>query len=671
MAKSVGLDAGAFEIKIVELDGSFRRPRLGKVSIDQVPPPAEAGVDDERARLERVATTASHAAKDAGISRDGVIYGFPCREAVLRNLTIPFVGDEAIRKVIKFEAEGTIHSHSVDDMVVDFTTLERLDHESRVLVAAVPKRTLGPQLQALDAAGIDPERVDLDTMALFRVAQWAGCFGEDVAEAAAAKAESGGGEDETLPVVVGAGVPGAGARARIVIDVGARSTRVLAVVNGQLVDMRALRVGDDSIAADVAARTGAPVDTAREFVTSIWSGSPPSRGGSGRHGARADDGEDYVLDDLDAEAESPTPAGEQVPAAPVVDLTPELVDASHERFLGRLRRELMRFLASVPRVSGVERAFLTGGASSLPGIHELIGEVFDCPVGALDVLGRLNHSLDDEQAQTLGPRIAVAVGLALGGLGRRDGFDFRQEELAYRRRFDRIKFPLAIACMLAVFLPFLYGVRKQKELTHLGMQYGLLYDVKEGDNAGTGRVRAQFWGYVRALMQSGSAQSVQRVLGNEEYEKLMRKLVGADTFERLPLIRAHLEQHLKREQEKTGVYQDLQLPSGVYVLSWMGDVVERMEPRLNEFLVTEVELQVPAQEKGRFLRFRVAMRGANYRERFELLRQAFADTFSNPNSPFAEFADSRDEDLFDDPNVEGAFFEIKMTLKARFGTEVQ
>ncbi len=36
MAKAVGLDAGEYEIKVVELDGSLKKPKLTKVSIDKV-----------------------------------------------------------------------------------------------------------------------------------------------------------------------------------------------------------------------------------------------------------------------------------------------------------------------------------------------------------------------------------------------------------------------------------------------------------------------------------------------------------------------------------------------------------------------------------------------------------------------------------------------------------
>ena len=164
MAKGVGLDPGEYEIKVVELDGSYKKPRLAKVSIDRVSQTTAAASDAGHAARE--AEVALHALKDAKISRDNVILGFPCREAVLRKLTVPFRGADQIRKVIKFEVEESIHSHNVDEMVVDFHTLEEVDDGTQVMVAAVPKAPLRVTLDALEEMGIDPEFVDLDTMAL-------------------------------------------------------------------------------------------------------------------------------------------------------------------------------------------------------------------------------------------------------------------------------------------------------------------------------------------------------------------------------------------------------------------------------------------------------------------------------------------------------------------------
>ena len=666
MAKGVGLDTGAFEVKVVELDGSYRKPRLSKVSIDRVV--ADAGADSDR----NEADAALQALKEADISKDGVVLGFACREAVLRNLTVPFVGDDAIRKVLKFEAEGSIHSHSVDDMVVDFHTLERLDGETRVLVAAVPKKVLGAQLDALESVGIEPERVDLDTMALLRVAEWAGCFGEDAAEAAAQAAESADGEldlDAVEALTVGSGVPGQPERARVIVDVGARSTRVLAVVNGKLVDMRALRVGDDALAAELAETCGVPIEVARDAVRE---GVPPAPveapalpAGEDETAADADaaslDEGEFVLED-----ESP-------PEKPTLPLTEERIRTARDRFLMRLRRELMRFLTALPRVSGVERVFVTGGGSRLEGVHQLLADVFGAPIQELDVLGRLIHDLDDDEVRVIGPRVATAVGLALSTMGRRDGFDFRQEELAYKKRFDRVKFPLAIACLLAIFLPLLYGLRKYKQLDLNSKRYGELYQVAGGEEGGRGstRVRAEFWGFVGALMNVNGQYSLQRVLGNQEFEKLTENVIERPTFERLRYIRSALNTHLRKEQESTGVYQDLQLPSGVYVLSYWADVIAEVEKRIGPFLITELEMNLHQQAKSRFLQFRIAIRGDNFRDRFTVLEDAFQLRFADPACPFEGFQKARDPEVFVDPEVPGSFYEMKLSMKESFLQEIE
>ena len=70
MAKGVGLDAGEFEIKVVELDGSYRKPRLTKVSVDRVSQP-NSDVGDA-AHAEREAEAALSALKDAKVARDNV-----------------------------------------------------------------------------------------------------------------------------------------------------------------------------------------------------------------------------------------------------------------------------------------------------------------------------------------------------------------------------------------------------------------------------------------------------------------------------------------------------------------------------------------------------------------------------------------------------------------------
>lgn len=656
MARGVGLDAGAFEVKVVELDGSFRKPRLTKVSIDRVAAATAAMSDDQRAAFE--AEAALQALKDQKVSRQGLNLGFPGREVVLRNLRIPFTGDDAIRKVIKFEAENAIHSHNVDDMVVDFMTYEQTDGESSVLVAAVPKKALAPLLNALEGQGIEPERVDLDAMALFRAAEWAGCFGEDAAEAAAIASEGGEQTDAVAPVETAV----EGTKARIVLDVGARATRVLAVIAGRLVDVRALRLGVDSIAEDVAARAGVGLDVARDAVEAgLRTGEAfEVLGAGGAPAAPAADSESADGDEA---------ADDQVVVVSDQTIGADVVTAARDAFLARLRRELMRFLAGLPRVAAVERLYVTGGGAAVPGVVDCLADVFGCATQPLDILSRVSHGLDADEATRIGPRIATAFGLALTMLGGRGGFNFRQEDLAYKRGFDRIKFPLAIACVLAAFLPFLYGLRQLNELRDLGKRYGELYQVAEGGQArrGASAVRATFWGYVGLLMNDGQPNSVLRPLGPKNFEDLTRQLVDMETFKRLPTIRSALEKHLQDQQEQTGVFEDLRLPSGVYVLSYFADVIQRIEKQLGSFLIAELDLNMQPRQPS--LQVKIALRGADFRNRVAMLQDAIRATFEDPNSPFQAFGLAGGEDVFREGD--GATVTMKIDLKEEFETEVQ
>ena len=647
MARGVGLDAGAHEVKVVELDGSYRKPRLSKVSIDRV-----TGGGSARHEAE----AALHALKDQHIRLDSMSLGYPCREAVLRSLRIPFVGDDAIRKVIKFEAESSIHSHSVDDMVVDFLTFERGDGESSVLVAAVPKKPLGALLDALEREGIEPERVDLDTMALYRAAEWAGCFGEEAAAKAAESSDVGVVED-TVPSLARTD----GRKARVVIDVGARSTRVLAVIDGKLVDMRALRIGVDSIAEAVAAEYKLELDAARDAA---------------RNALERHEDVGFVLDEEEVDEAVPEEgAAESDAALPAAAnfVTFEFVEAARAHFLQKLGRELLRFLTALPRITAVERVFITGGAAQLPGVREVIGESLGTETEDLDVLSGLSHDLSPEEVERVGRSIAVAVGLALGMMGAPGGFDLRREDLAYKRRFDRVKFPLAIVAMLAVFLPFIYGLRVRSQVIELEKQYGKLHSVTDavGPRGGQSSISGNFFGFVSRFMSNRQDYLLTRYLSPKEFETLTRDIIERPTFQRLPRIREVLDQKLKQKQAETSIYEDLQLPSGVLVLSKFSEVLKSIETELGEFLVTDVDLSIPATKNSKYLQVRFAFRGEDYRTRFERLRDALEASFASSDSPFIDFKTAvgvTGEQVFTDPEIPGMYAALRMQIKDEFSS---
>lgn len=88
--------------------------------------------------------------------------------AVFKELTLPFLEAEKIRKVLNFEVEPLL-PFPLATAVVDFiiTKQNLAEKSSNVLVAAVQKEQLVQHLQLFASAGIDPDVVTVDLFALY------------------------------------------------------------------------------------------------------------------------------------------------------------------------------------------------------------------------------------------------------------------------------------------------------------------------------------------------------------------------------------------------------------------------------------------------------------------------------------------------------------------------
>ncbi len=641
MAKSVGIDLGESAVKAVEIDGSYKKVRLTKLCHTAYPADGGAGT----ARAEAVAAAAKAALHDVRISGADSRLGHPCREAVLRTLDLPFSGADAVRKVVKSEVEGEIHSHSVDDMVVDFHTVSTSAEGTRVLVAAVPKAGLKAQLDALAGAGIEPEVVDLDTMALYRAAHWYGAFAAPAA---------GDGADAAQPADAAVATTAGGAAPRTaVLDLGARSTRVLLVEGEQLVDMRTLRLGSLALAEDLVRSHGVALDGAD---AAAWAAL---RSGSDQDVASTATA--VATDDAAATGEG----GAAQPAVATVRVRAADVRKAADDFLQRLRRELLRFVASAGEHGRVSMVWFTGGAARLEGVPEALREVFGCEARPLDLLDKVQHDLSPEEAAEAGPGIAVALGLALGAFGGPKGFNLRQEDLAYTRGFDRVKFPLAIFCMVALFAVLVWGVKLNNDLKNVEYELGRTY--VGGGTAGKG---TSFYGAMSAILpRDGSWFADARYVDRRDYNKLMADVNAAEVKDRIRIVRNWLRERVTAEQKKSGIFEDLNLESGLAVLVRFAEMLQSRETELGRYLLTRIELNMPATKGGRWLKFTVAFRGSDFRQRQGIVRQAILDECQRPDSPFEKYDDASRERRFmdgDKEGVEGAYFEMRILIKDQF-----
>lgn len=657
MARSVGIDAGDYAVKAVEVDGSYRKTRLLGYRIERL----SGGPAESAARAAAFAAATGEAIRQAKMTGDRVL-GHPCREAVLRTIEVPFRGEDNIRRVIKSEVENAIHSHAVDEMVVDFHTIEANDERTRVLVAAVPKPGLAAMLSALVAEGVEPEHVDLDTMALYRVADWCGAFQapgareddeialderEDAVEAA----------ETSLPAAAPAAEPVVGIT--VVIDLGARSTRVLLVDGGRLVDMRTLRIGDAVVVDAVARAHDLPFDVARDAVQACLAS-----------------GADYQVE---VAAALPVPVDGGEAAAPAaarrVMVGASAVADEQAAFVQRLSREFVRFLASSSIPQTVGAVWITGGASRLAGMVEMLRDVFGVTPRQLDVMAHVKHSLSPEEAETVGPKLAVAIGLALANLGGPVGFDLRREELAYTRGFDRIKSALAITCMVALFAAIVYAVKLGNELKNLEYRLGMTF---EGPKANP--KDPQFFGQLSPIVLSKfvrEAAYFEFPDGNKKnyaYKDLVADLVAKPVAERVRFVRDKLRRALDIKQKESGIYEEVSLESGLAVLLRFFEVLKASEDGMGRYLLASLELNMratPSQKfSGRWLQCRFAFRGSDFRERFAALRSAIEAECQRPGSPFEAIDERVGGDLpFRDgaeKGINGAYYDLKIHIREAF-----
>ena len=355
----------------------------------------------------------------------------------------------------------------------------------------------------------------------------------------------------------------------------------------------------------------------------------------------------------------------------VLTITGTEVEAAHTAYLQRLARELTRFLASTGRTGRLQAAFCTGGASRLAGTHEMLEAVLGVPVKELDVLGKLQHDLDSDQVKELGARLTTAVGLALSRLGGPEGFQLRQEDLVLTRGFERAKFPLAIACMVALVALFVVANKRTTELRLLELEIGSTFLDKKNPKA-----TPQFFGMLFEVFKGGWFENplhfrLEQSKGKDYTAKdLTAELVAAPVHRRIGIVHDRLKSVANQKQKESGIYEDVSLESGLAVLVRWAELLNRVESQLGRFLVTKVELSMKGQTRR--LEFWVAFRDSDFRSRRSALQREIDAELQKADSPFVlppKSDDRKDEERFRDTEkggMPGAYYRVTLHVKDSF-----
>lgn len=404
MAKAIGLDIGSRAVKLVELEGSGKKFKVSRYLVREYP--GEGGA----AEGEVVTEAVGEVLREAKAAKSTVVTALDSGAIVIREILVPFLEEDQIRKVLRFEAEAHLHNFAIEDVVVDYVKVGEVRDQSKILVFAAPKDRIRERLIHTSAAGIDPMHITLDLVALFNAAKATGAF-------------------ETHPDCV-------------LLDIGATTTNILFVQGGELKSLRSLRTGAESLTRVLAQELHVDTDSAREMAA------------RGEGGGRDDD----LLAPLDL------PDDDEDEAVPetrktATQLEHAIVKQRQDDFLTRLHRETTRSLAGFSGSGGPAAIYLTGGASRTGGLKERLAERFGAPVVRLDFLGDGDHAVPAADVEAVNAQIGVALGSALAAFDH-DGIDveFRRDELRYTRKFDLVKVTLASTVTLVFLLLFLVAL---------------------------------------------------------------------------------------------------------------------------------------------------------------------------------------------------------------------
>ena len=392
------------------------------------------------------------------------------KDCVIREISVPFLKDEQIRKTVFFEAESHFTGFDLESTVLEYIKIGEHDNKSLLILAALRDEVMEDRLGLLKGVGVDPVSVDLDAAAIFNAYSMSPLFDES--------------------------------QSSLLIDMGTTSTKVLLVENGRLRKVRSLRL--ETAVASPARRLPEPVGVGagdadgREVSVEVVGDEPPGFA-------------DFSIDERFQEIENALrllddhlpPGGGASPDAPIAILTDEEYDRvrqdtvddeaadpfgrggaragdkgngngagerdeafagrfpgggeeaqefDYDEYLQRIAVEIQRSFAGVRLDSPIEMICLTGGMSGRPEARRFFADEFDVETVQLDFGDAIPSELSPADQLRLNTQGAVAVGLAMKQLGHdRLGLDFRKGPFRFEHRFERVKIPVLVASLLLFF----------------------------------------------------------------------------------------------------------------------------------------------------------------------------------------------------------------------------
>jgi type IV pilus assembly protein PilM len=331
-----GLDIGSSAVKVVELVPGKSGHALKSFGIVDLPRDV---ISEGSVRQPAVVTDAiRECVQKAGITGSSAVISVSGRDSIVKRVPLPKVSAKELADAIYLEAEHHI-PFAIDDVFLDYQVMGESANSMSVLLVATKKVKVLEYVSVVEDAGLEASVVDLDAFAIQNQYEL--------------------------------GVPGEGAEAVALIDIGASVMKTNVIHGGASVFARDVPFGGNNYTDAIAQRLGIPVDRAE----------------AAKRGHEVGVNWD--------------------------DLVPALESVSRE-----LSLEVQRtfdYFASTAESERIGKIVLSGGCAKLAGIEDFLASSWGVPVELARPLAAVDRppTINDDELKNADCVLAVAVGLGL------------------------------------------------------------------------------------------------------------------------------------------------------------------------------------------------------------------------------------------------------------------
>ena len=368
-AAQVGLDIGTDQVRAAILKPSGSGISLtGYARVDM---PIGAVVDGEIVDPPAVSSAVRDLWRQPGVRGKEVNIGVSNQKVVVRLIDLPFMEQAELQGAIQYQAQDYIPI-PVEDAILDFQIIGDYmtpadEHMMEVLLVAAQRDMIASAVDAVEAAGLRLNRIDVTSFAITRAVL--------------------GGDMSVLPDADEQ--PG---EAVAVIHIGSGLTNIAVVEKGVPRFTRVSSLSGNQFTQAVANVLNLTFDEAERLK--IESGLPEISG------------------------ETPAPASDsEDPTAQMRQVTQDALEREVNKFIAEVRRSLDYYLTQTTQVKTIRRILMTGSGAQLKNMPAYLEKGLQTEVALSDPL-RFVQVSGSVEAAVMADRMgaAPAIGLALGGV---------------------------------------------------------------------------------------------------------------------------------------------------------------------------------------------------------------------------------------------------------------